>query len=896
MGGLAVGKTDMSHGNHPQVCANGPRVGKVCTNGQANVCQGGTERDGTFCDPSKNLVEQCGAMGSGRCGPECPPGPCPAGKECSGADYACESELSFCDREENLAVCARGCFEFRGRALMIIFDRNKEPSESVGSGQPLVKQPTIALIDDLGKAVIPPSIYSPWDDQKKQGSLVKVSLFRLDSPASAGPERALGGEFGAVRCPDGTFSTKAEPCFELDQPLNQRFTSGNGLTEGEMVMSTGKADFTDITFNGHPSQYYNVTFTLQYRVQFKACRQDPPPEACGTDLAQPVQFITFFTIETKQCPLGQIGDTTDTLNQRPCVCDRGYTEVSGGLCEACDPGKLSGETGTYKDWRGPAACQQCPDVNMITECSNFTGCGQRYNDDNIAMTFVPNSLQNCWCKAGYFRVSMLYQYVAFKTADKGCHYVPTGSTAEDVLYPDLVPNKGWVDVYDGGREKPLSCRPTKEPYEFCYKENSPSDSIAALQSKGELCSTCSLEMKCSECELGACCDEPVCLEYEHVDRGRIWSSIARSFNPGDSAKDPRPPESQQTVNDGPDGQGPMICTQCPHQEACDEANKEALEKEDPSLLEPCGCQGDGFGLGTQSCGPLYRGLLCSTCIKGFYPDANGRCVRCPGSNDYLLAAGYIILGGSVLGYLWAKYGDAIELMFDPGLIKVIISYLMVTGSVNSGMGVPGLPDWAVRITETLKFDPSGVLKCLIQAFEYTFYHNVVLMATVPYVASLLMRGLTAVVVSIIKVTYINKRKIAQDDEELEALEEEEAKQCYEVAESINGMMFEFLIFVHPNITEVMFGMLADYHIHYRLYMHGITYTCTILHIGHVRIARMPAGPWLRQVLAGSRPTHAVLRPGVLVFWNGGSFHPYRLLNRDACVVPRHVAAAPAPSG
>jgi hypothetical protein len=37
---------------------------------------------------------------------------------------------------------------------------------------------------------------------------------------------------------------------------------------------------------------------------------------------------------------------------------------------------MGGQVGTYKDWRGRAACLQCPDVNMITECSNFTGCPQ----------------------------------------------------------------------------------------------------------------------------------------------------------------------------------------------------------------------------------------------------------------------------------------------------------------------------------------------------------------------------------------------------------------------------------------------------------------------------------------------------------------------------------------
>jgi hypothetical protein len=55
---------------------------------------------------------------------------------------------------------------------------------------------------------------------------------------------------------------------QVDQPLDTRFTSGTGLTEGAGFTQQGKADFTDISFHGHPSQYYNlVTFSLNYRLR-----------------------------------------------------------------------------------------------------------------------------------------------------------------------------------------------------------------------------------------------------------------------------------------------------------------------------------------------------------------------------------------------------------------------------------------------------------------------------------------------------------------------------------------------------------------------------------------------------------------------------------------------------
>ena len=51
-----------------------------------------------------------------------------------------------------------------------------------------------------------------------------------------------------------------------------------------------------------------------------------------------------------------------------------------------------------------------------------------------------------------------------------------------------------------------------------------------------------------------------------------------------------------------------------------------------------------------------------------------------------------------------------------------------------------MPGWLEKISSTLKFDPAGVLKCLIQTFEYTFYHNVLLMAIIPPTTLLLANG------------------------------------------------------------------------------------------------------------------------------------------------------------
>jgi hypothetical protein len=169
-------------------------------------------------------------------------------------------------------------------------------------------------------------------------------------------------------------------------------------------------------------------------------------------------------------------------------------------------------------------------------------------------------------------------------------------------------NKGWSDVYETGRTRPLSCRPQTEPYEFCIKKNSPNAELASLTDE-DRCSTCGPEDDCqTECESGACCDGTVCLEYESIDRGRVWGEIDRGLRDGDST-DARMPLDLQSIGE----EQASICSPCQHAEACDAINKNAIEEGLEEELVPCGCMGDGFGLGTKSCAPLYRGLLCNTC-------------------------------------------------------------------------------------------------------------------------------------------------------------------------------------------------------------------------------------------------------------------------------------------
>ena len=201
-------------------------------------------------------------------------------------------------------------------------------------------------------------------------------------------------------------------------------------------------------------------------------------------------------------------------------------------------------------------------------------------------------------------------------------------------------------------------------------------------------------------------------------------------------------------------------------------------------------------------------MLCATCVQGYYPDSAGLCQKCATPETMAQTTAIVLVVGGIVGYLYVKYQDVLELFLDVGTLKIVLSYLMVTGSVSTSYNVqmPGFFKSFSSYANYVKFDPTSTLACLIMQFEFTFYHNVLLQATIPFVAFILVRGLVMLGLSQIRISYNNRRRIAQDDDELEYLENQEEKDRINLNEKATGLASEFLIFVHPNITEVMFNM------------------------------------------------------------------------------------------
>lgn len=110
-------------------------------------------------------------------------------------------------------------------------------------------------------------------------------------------------------------------CFEADMPLHRNYERGVGLQDRVEFRSAenGMAVFSDIQFIGHPSQQYNITFTVV--------------NLGNEQLVGPKTLSTSWLVDFTSCPCGQLG-TWD----RKCECARGFEVGGASGCARCDGG------------------------------------------------------------------------------------------------------------------------------------------------------------------------------------------------------------------------------------------------------------------------------------------------------------------------------------------------------------------------------------------------------------------------------------------------------------------------------------------------------------------------------------------------------------------------------
>jgi hypothetical protein len=185
---------------------------------------------------------------------------------------------------------------------------------------------------------------------------------------------------------------------------------------------------------------------------------------------------------------------------------------------------------------------------------------------------------------------------------------------------------------------------------------------------------------------------------------------------------------------------------------------------DPKICTKCpskiGCQGDAYGVGVQGCRKNYKGVMCALCERGFYAEATGNCKVCP-TNDTVyqtLAIGFF--GAVLVGALAYKYGSLIQMLMDPSSVKIFVAYLVITSSLSTSYDVELPSDYEAYQSKTsfIQLDIQGVMYCMIQSFEFTYYHNIIFQASLPFVVTFLALSALALRFSMIQTHFEGKRK------------------------------------------------------------------------------------------------------------------------------------------
>jgi len=133
---------------------------------------------------------------------------------------------------------------------------------------------------------------------------------------------------------------------------------------------------------------------------------------------------------------------------------------------------------------------------------------------------------------------------------------------------------------------------------------------------------------------------------------------------------------------------------------------------------------------------------------------------CP-TNDTVyqtLAIGFF--GAVLVGALAYKYGSLIQMLMDPSSVKIFVAYLVITSSLSTSYDVELPADYSAYQSKTsfIQLDIQGVMYCMIQSFEFTYYHNIIFQASLPFVVTFLALSALALRFSMIQTHFEAKRK------------------------------------------------------------------------------------------------------------------------------------------
>lgn len=375
----------------------------------------------------------------------------------------------------------------------------------------------------------------------------------------------------------------------------------------------------------------------------------------------------------------------------------------------------------------PNVCNRCPSVNMVTKNST-----------------TRDSIGTCFCAKGYFRAAVLYDYEPEYTPEIQAPAVCGG-------YGSYLITAELGDLPDVERRRRRASRRARKRRQGDNATDEEGDEAEQTFEGDDICVyggdpdfgeediTCATWFGEDDDDEGGMLDEGSSLkclgriEFESVNCGRVSAYLSGPYV-----------DAARKLDDG---------TECP-----------AIGQTTPKICVKCkspeGCRGDSYGVGTQGCAPTYKGVLCALCEDSYYLTGQGICEKCPSEEatyqTIAIAAAVAVVGGAIA----LRYLSTLKLLADPPSLKIVAAYLIITSAISSSYNVELPNEYSSYSSQTsfVQLDVTGTLNCVINGFEFTYYHNIVLYASLPFVIGFMATAALTLRLSMIQTHFDAKRR------------------------------------------------------------------------------------------------------------------------------------------
>lgn len=143
-------------------------------------------------------------------------------------------------------------------------------------------------------------------------------------------------------------------------------------------------------------------------------------------------------------------------------------------------------------------------------------------------------------------------------------------------------------------------------------------------------------------------------------------------------------------------------------------------------------------------------------------------------------------------------------------VKIFAAYLIITSSISTSYDVELPSDYESYQSQTsfMQLDIQGVMYCMIASFDFTYYHNIVLQASLPFVVFFLALSALTVRFSMIQTHFDAKRKADRKGLLQEKINTQEEGAKTNAQEMIISGASQALVLIHPTVTMTMIKLFS----------------------------------------------------------------------------------------